>query len=73
MQKTILSIKGLHCSSCKALIEDITKDFKGVRSAVVDVVRGTATVEHDEKFPVEQFRKEIDSLGQYRVVSIETR
>lgn len=67
--KTILKIEGLHCASCKAVIEDIAGDFPEIKSANVDVAGGTATVEHEEKFDMSRFTKEIDSLGQYKILS----
>ena len=69
MQKTVLKIQGLHCASCKAVIEDIATEFPEIKSANVDVAGGTATVEHDESFDITKFVKEINNMGQYKVLS----
>lgn len=63
---TTLHITGLHCASCKALIEDVTKDIPGVTSAVVDSEKMTATIEHEESVQPEMLRQEIEKLGQYK-------
>ena len=44
--KINLKIKGMHCKSCKMLIEDALEDL-GVKSNV-DNEKGTATIEFDE-------------------------
>lgn len=68
MQKTTLSIKGMHCASCKALIEDVAGDIKGIKSCIVDLKGGTAAVEHAEKKDIEELKKEIESIGDYKVM-----
>jgi len=64
--KTILNIKGMHCESCKLLIEDVCKDVKGVTSCAVDFKKGTAVVEHDD-VDIKLIKKEIEKLGKYKV------
>lgn len=64
--KTILTIKGMHCESCKVLIEDICKEVKGVTSCNVDVNKSTAVIEHD-KADMKAIKKEIERIGQYKV------
>ena len=70
--RTILKIEGLHCASCKAVIEDIASDFPDIGSANVDVAGGTAAVEHEDGFDLGRFAEEIHKLGQYRVVGSRT-
>ena len=65
--KTTLRIKGTHCPSCKALIEDVCEDSKGVKSCNVDYKSGKTEIEHDNSFDFESFKKEIESLGNYKV------
>ena len=67
MKNTIVTIKGLHCISCKILIEDVCKDVKGVKSCCVDVQTGKTLVEYDENFDFDVLRKEVEKLGQYEV------
>jgi len=65
--KTTLKIKGMHCESCKLLIEDICKETKGVKSCTVDFKKGTAVVEHDGA-DIKLIKKEIEKVGKYKVV-----
>lgn len=63
---TTLNIQGMHCASCKALIEDVCRDIPGVTSCDVDVTNKTATVEHDPAVNPDAIRREIESLGEYK-------
>ena len=65
--KTIISIKGTHCRSCKLLIEDVCKDIKGVKLCEVDFQTGKTIIEHDENFDSNLFKQEIENLGQYKI------
>ena len=65
---TTISIQGMHCASCKALIEDVAGDIEGITSCTVDLKNKTAAVEHTEKKNIEELKKEIESLGDYKVV-----
>lgn len=60
--KTTIKIDGMHCGSCKALIEDVAKDVPGVVSCDVDVARGEAVIEHTVDFKAPEFVAEIASL-----------
>lgn len=62
---TTLKITGMHCASCKALIEDVCGEVKGVRSASVDPKTGIATIEHDDALDPATFVSEIRGLGDY--------
>jgi copper chaperone CopZ len=64
--KTTLTIKGTHCNSCKLLIEDVCKDV-GAKSCNVNFQTGETTIEHEENFDWQTFKKEIEALGQYHV------
>ncbi|MBI4457932.1 heavy-metal-associated domain-containing protein [Candidatus Uhrbacteria bacterium] len=64
---TTLIITGMHCASCKALIEDVCSEIAGVRSCSVDVAKGEAVVEHDESVAPSLLAKEIEGLGKYGV------
>ena len=64
--KTILKIQGMHCESCKLLIEEVAQEIKGVKSCTVDVKKGTAVIEH-EKADMSLLKKEIEKLGTYKV------
>lgn len=63
--KTTLSITGMHCDSCKKLIESVCIDMSGVFSCDVSVTDGVAVVEHDATVHPEAIVKEINALGTY--------
>ncbi len=67
MTTTKLTITGMHCASCKALIEDVCMEIAGVKSCSVDVAKGEATIEHDESVGTSLFAREIEGLGDYRI------
>ena len=65
--QTTITIKGTHCNACKALIEDVCKDIKGVKLCTVNFQTGQTVVDHEENIDWQAFKKEIDGLGQYDV------
>ena len=65
--KTILTIKGTHCASCKALIEDVCQDDTSVSSCIVDFKTGRTEIEHSAEFKLDVLKKEIESVGSYKV------
>lgn len=67
MPTIIFHITGMHCASCKALIEDVASDIPGITSCVVDVAAGTATVEQDGTLDTNKFIDEVRSLNGYDV------
>lgn len=66
MKKTI-TVQGTHCNACKALIEDIAKDIKGIQSCVVDFATGKTEIEYKSDADLEKFANEINALGNYKV------
>lgn len=65
--KTTITIKGTHCASCKALIEDVCKETEGVLACEVDFKTGKTIIEHDEKLNWDKLKKEIEGLADYKV------
>ena len=65
--KTTITIQGTHCNACKALIEDVAKDIQGINSCVVDFATGKTEIEYDEDANLQEFKKEVEGLGQYKV------
>lgn len=65
--KTTLTIKGTHCASCKALIEDVCAEIPGINSCRVDFKTGSAEIAHEENVDWQKFKKEVESLGAYKV------
>jgi copper chaperone CopZ len=43
----VLTLTGMHCGSCAALIEETLAECHGVTGAVVDLTRATASVTFD--------------------------
>jgi copper chaperone CopZ len=68
--KTTITIKGTHCNACKALIEDVAHDVQGIQSCTVDLATGKTEVEYESDIALENFTKEINSLGNYEVISL---
>ena len=67
--QTIINIKGIHCPSCKALIEDICLDVQGVESCKVDEKTGKALVNHEVNLDLQVLKKEIEESGdEYQVI-----
>lgn len=67
MATTTVQIEGTHCHSCKMLIEDVCAETDGIISCDVDFKTGQTTIEHDENVDWEAFKKEVESLGDYKV------
>jgi len=67
MQTTTINIKGTHCNSCKLLIEDVCREIKGAKECSVNFETGETKIEHDDSFDWEVFKKEVESLGNYKV------
>ncbi|MBI1970885.1 heavy-metal-associated domain-containing protein [Candidatus Woesearchaeota archaeon] len=65
--KTTFTIKGMHCTSCKVLIEDACSDIHGVQSCKVDYKAGIAVIEHNANVSAATLKKEIEKLGEYTV------
>lgn len=65
MKKIELKVEGMHCDSCKAIIEDELSDMDGIKSKKVEL--GKAAIEFDEKKTSEAaIKKLITGLG-YKV------
>ncbi len=64
---TIFKIGGMHCASCKNLIEDVAADVSGVAACRVDAKTGFAEVEHDPSFNPADLIREIVALGEYKI------
>ena len=65
--QTTTTIQGTNCASCKALIEGVCSEIKGVKSCVVNFQTGETVVEHDESVDWQTFKKEVEGLGQYKI------
>lgn len=65
MTTTRLKITGMHCASCKALLEDVIGDVPGVRACEVDAGTGDARVEHDDAIDPAALVAAVKDLGEY--------
>lgn len=68
--QTTFKVTGMHCESCKALIEDVANEVGGVQSCTVDQITGSGIIEHDDSFDFATFAKEIEGLDTYTVEKI---
>lgn len=67
---TTYNITGMHCASCKELIEEVCCELPGVQSCIVDASTGVAQVEHGGSFTMSSFQEAIAHLGDYTVKEI---
>lgn len=61
--QTTVSILGIHCASCAAMIKDVSSDFPQIQNVDVDIEKKTVTLEHDEEFDKTKWSEDIESLG----------
>lgn len=59
---TLVSIPGIHCPSCAALIKDVSGDFPAIRRVDVDLDAKTVSLEHNDGFDLAAWSAEIESL-----------
>lgn len=64
---TTIHIKGTHCASCKAVLEDVLADIAEIASSTVNYETGETAIEHSEEIDWNAVKKEIESLAQYSV------
>ncbi len=66
--QTTVSIPGIHCASCAALIKDVSSEFPSIKNIDVDINTKKVTVEHDESFDKQKWTEEIEALDEkYKV------
>ncbi len=71
MKTTQMTVTGMHCNSCKVLIEEVCTDTVGVRECSVDFATGKGTVTHEETVDLMQLKSAIEGLGEYTVTFTE--
>ena len=59
---TTVSIPGIHCASCAALIKDVSTEFPSIKSINVDLETKHVTLDHDENLDMKQWTQEIEAL-----------
>ncbi len=65
-----LYVEGMTCEHCKMHVEKALKSLKGVKSASVDLEKGTAEVKTKKEIPFDIFRQAIEDAG-YKLTKIE--
>jgi copper chaperone CopZ len=67
--QTIISIPGIHCPSCSALIKDVSGDFSSIQNIDVDIDTKKVTIDHDDSFDLQTWTQEIEALDEkYKVL-----
>ena len=60
--QTTVSIPGIHCASCAALIKDVSSEFPSIKTIDVDIDTKKVTLDHDESFDMQKWTSEIEAL-----------
>lgn len=67
--RTTVSIPGIHCAACAALIRDVSGEFPAITDVSVDIEGKRVTLEHEEAFDAAAWTREIEGLGdKYKVL-----
>lgn len=71
MPSTTVSIPGIHCPSCAALIKDVSSEFPAIKNVDVDVNAKKVSIEHGGDFDFMKWKEEIEALGEtYKVANV---
>ena len=63
-KEEILSIKGMHCSKCISVIEEILMEIDGVEKVSVSLARKQASIRYDSsRVNTDYINKELKSIG----------
>lgn len=70
MTKVIYPVVGMHCASCKTLIEKLVGRLDGVKSVSVNYATEKMTIEYDKNLVTEALLIEtVESAGSYKLVT----
>lgn len=68
---TTVSIPGIHCASCAALMKDVSSEFPSIKSINVDIDTKKVILDHDESFDMKKWTAAIEALDpKYKVDSL---
>ena len=68
------SVKGMHCASCVATIENSLKELDGVFGATVNLATEKATVKYDsEKISDEKLQSAVSNVGYQAILNNELK
>lgn len=59
---TKVSIPGIHCPSCAALIKDVSSDFPSIETVDVNIDSKIVTIHHNNDFSIQKWSEEIEAL-----------
>ncbi len=62
MEKTI-NVKGMHCSSCKMLVEDAVSEIKGVEEVSANFETGKVVVKFHDESLMPKIKEAIEKEG----------
>ena len=61
---TTVSIPGIHCPSCAALIKDVSSEFSAIKNVDVDIETKKVILDHDDSFDMQKWTQEIEALDE---------
>lgn len=72
MTKKVFPIVGMHCASCRLLIEKMVKKLDGINAVNVNYATEKMVVEFDEsKLSIDDIKKAVASAGSYQLINNE--
>ena len=63
MKKATLNVEGMHCNSCKSIIEEAVSHVKGVKDAKVDLTKQTLEFEYSDAGSLQEVERKIKEKG----------
>ncbi|MCC7290126.1 heavy metal translocating P-type ATPase [bacterium] len=70
MKKEIYPVIGMHCASCKSLIENSVSEVDGVKNISVNFASEKMNVEYDEtKTSLDKIKEAVSNVGSYKLVT----
>jgi copper chaperone CopZ len=64
MPMTTVSIPGMHCASCAALIKDVSGEFTAIQKIDVNIDTKQVTLDHDADFDMRKWTADIEALDE---------
>ena len=61
--KTTVSIPGIHCASCAAMIKDVSSEFPEITNVAVDIDTKEVNIEHNDSLDYQKWVAEVESIG----------
>lgn len=69
--QTTVSIPGIHCILCEALVRDASLSFPAIRSVDIDPQEKSVTIAHKKQFNLRMWSRAIQALNPaFRVVPL---